>query len=119
MRYYYDKPLYFNSRYGQVYECNHLIYSRCTLYLIGDRGLAVIQQRFNPKTKITWWDCIDGYLTDELYLHERFKEYFDQHAKPEVNDIYPTVSIRQIMHALRMKPLPKERWETVFDRKDI
>lgn len=39
--------------------------------------------------------------------------------KPEVNDIYPTVSIRQIMHALRMKLLPKERWKTVFDRKDI
>ena len=35
------------------------------------------------------------------------------------NDLYPTVTIRQIMSALKMKPLKKERWETVFDRRII
>ncbi len=33
--------------------------------------------------------------------------------------VYPTVTIRQIMWALKMKPLARERWETVFDRKNI
>ena len=33
--------------------------------------------------------------------------------------LYPTVTIRQIMWALKIKPIPKERWETVFDRSDI
>nr|DAP49012.1 MAG TPA: hypothetical protein [Caudoviricetes sp.] len=33
--------------------------------------------------------------------------------------LYPTVTVRQIMWALKMKPIQKERWETVFDRRDI
>lgn len=32
---------------------------------------------------------------------------------------YGTVTVRQIMWALKMKPIQKERWETVFDRRDI
>lgn len=32
---------------------------------------------------------------------------------------YPTVTIRQIMWALKMKPIKRERWETVFDRRDV
>jgi len=27
--------------------------------------------------------------------------------------------VRQIMWALKMKPIKRERWETVFDRKEI
>lgn len=33
--------------------------------------------------------------------------------------LYPTVTVRQIMWALKMKPIPRERWETVFDRREI
>ena len=33
--------------------------------------------------------------------------------------LYPTVTIRQIMWALKMKPIKRERWETVFDRRNI
>lgn len=33
--------------------------------------------------------------------------------------IYPTMTVRQAMWAAKMKPLKKERWETVFDHKDI
>ena len=37
----------------------------------------------------------------------------------EDKNTYPTVTVRQIMWALKMKPIQKERWETVFDRRDI
>jgi hypothetical protein len=86
---------------------------------MGTRGLAVIQQRFDPDTKQTWWSEIDPWLTDSLYLHPKFKELFDDRSGYSVDGLYPTITIRQIMWALKMKPLPKERWETCFDRKDI
>lgn len=79
----------------------------------------MIQQRYDPKTKCTYWTEIDSQLQDELFLHKDFLLYFQERAKKPVNGIYPTVTLRQIMWALRMKPLPKQRWETVFDRKDI
>lgn len=105
--------------YGQLYMCNHIAYSRCTVFKIGNKGLAVIQQRYNKVTKHTWWGEIDPWLTDSLYLNPNFKEYFDKRARECTDGLYPTVTIRQIMWALKMKPLPKERWETVFDRADI
>ena len=81
--------------------------------------MAIIQQRFNAKLKITWWSEVDKEITDILYLSPGFLEYFNIHADYCKNDIYPTVTLRQIMWALRMKPLVKQRWETVFDRNDI
>ena len=119
MRYHYEKPEIYLSMYGKVYICEHLVYSKCTLFNIGGKGLAVIQQRFNSKTKSTWWGELDPWLTDDLYLNPNFKDYFDKRAEECVDGLYPTVTVRQIMWALKMKPLPKERWETVFDRKDI
>lgn len=119
MRYHYEKPNKYMSVYGISYECDHPVYNKCTLFTIGKKGLAVIQQRYDPKFKMTWWDEIDPWLTDALYLHIRFKEYFDSRADEPTLGIYPTVSIRQIMWALKMKPIPRERWETCFDRKDI
>lgn len=119
MRYHYDKPTMYLSMYGRLYICDHPIYNCCTLYEIGNKGLAVIQQRFNPSDKSTWWSDIDPWLTDSIYLNAGFKEYFDQHATEAYNELFPTVTIRQIMWALKMKPIPKEHWETVFDRKDI
>ena len=119
MRYHYNKPTISLSMYGQLYMCDHPVYRRCTLFKIGEKGLAVIQQRFNPESKHSWWGEIDSWLTDDLYLHPNFKEYFDKRAKECTDGLYPTVTIRQIMWALKMKPLPKQRWETVFDRADI
>lgn len=119
MRYHFEKPDLYVSQYGKVYLCDHPVYSRCTLYLIGGKGLAVIQQRFDAAAKTTWWGEIDPWLTDALYLHAGFKEYFDERARPDRDGLYPTVTIRQIMWALKMKPIPKYRWETVFDRRDI
>ena len=119
MRYHYEKPKAFRSVYGRTYICNHPVYDRCTLYKIHNRGLAIIQQRFDPDTKSTWWSEIDPRLTDILYLHPRFKEFFDERSGECIDGLYPTVSIRQIMWALKIKPIPRERWETCFDRKDI
>ena len=99
-----------------IYTCPS--YS-CTLFEIGEKGLAVIQQRFDPDTKSTFWTEVDAWLTDALYLHPKFKGFFDSRAGACTNGLYPTVTIRQIMWALKMKPLPKHRWETVFDRRDI
>ena len=91
----------------------------CTLFQIGEKGLAVIQQRFDEKMKSTWWGEVDPWITDDLYLHPCFKEYFDMRSGMATNGLYPTVTIRQIMWALKMKPIKKERWETVFDRRNI
>lgn len=119
LRYHYEKPKHYTSMYGEIYECRHPVYRLCTLYRMGDRGLAVIQQRHDINTKITWWSDLDPWLTDDIYLHPKFKEYFDKRAgKPEMG-LYPTVTVRQLMWALKMKPLPRERWETVFDRKEV
>lgn len=107
------------SIFGQVYRCNHPVYNECTLFEINGLGLAVVQQRYDPGSKHTWWGAVDGCLTDAIYLHPHFKEYFDDRAGECVDGLYPTVSIRQLMWALRMKPLPKQRWETSFDKRFI
>lgn len=119
MRYHFNKPSLYLSMYGRVYICNHPVYDRCTLYEINNKGLAVIQQRFDNDTKCTYWTEIDEWLTDPLYLNKNFKKYFDERAGECTDGLYPTVSVRQIMWALKMKPLPRKRWETCFDRREI
>ena len=119
MRYHYEKPTIYSTMYGKLYYCDHPVYSRCTLYQMDDMGLAVIQQRYNPETKETWWSEIDPWLTDSIYLHNGFLDFFNKRAGVNQNGLYPTVSIRQIMWALKMKPIPRERWETCFDRREI
>jgi hypothetical protein len=105
--------------YGEVYICNHPVYSRCTLFRIGKCGLAVVQQRFDAENKSTYWSELDPGLADRLYLASGFIDYFDKHAGTPENGLYPTVTVRKIMWALRLKPLRKERLETVFDRQEI
>ena len=119
MRYYFEKPSIYLSMYGKTYECKHPVYDKCTLYLLDGKGLAVIQQRFDKELKITWWSEIDPWLTDVLYLHPGFKKFFDERSGEAKDGIYPTVTIRQIMWALKLKPIKRQRWETCFDRKDI
>lgn len=105
--------------YGNTYICDHPVYNRCTLFKEANKGIAIIQQRYDDKTKQTWWGEIDPWLTDDIYLNTGFKELFDSRAGECRDGIYPTITIRQIMWALKMKPLSKERWETCFDRKNI
>lgn len=119
MRYHYEKPDMYSSIYGERYICEHPVYDACTLFKMNDKGLAVIQQRFDEDTKSTWWSEVDPWLTDDLYLHPRFKEFFNDRAGTCTDGLYPTVSVRQIMWALKMKPIKRERWETAFDRRAI
>lgn len=119
MRYHHTKPALYLNRYGRTYICDYPIYSKCTLYEINGKGLSVIQQRFDAASKTTWWSEIDPWLTDSIYLHPGFCQLFEERAGVDTDGLYPTVTVRQIMWALKMKPIPKEKWETVFDRKDI
>lgn len=119
MRYHHTKPDLYLNRYGRVYICNHPVYSRCTLYEVNGKGLGVVQQRFDESTKSTHWSEIDPWLTDDIYLNQGFFTLFEERAKPAADGLYPTVTVRQIMWALKMKPIPKEKWETVFDRREI
>lgn len=119
MRYHYDKPNKYYSVFGETYICNHPVYDKCTLFKIGNLGLSVIQQRYDESTKKTWWGTIDPWLTDALYLHPKFKEVFTDRSGEAMDDLYPTITIRQLMWALKMKPIKKERWETCFDRRNI
>lgn len=111
MRYHHDRPSIYLSMYGESYICDHPCYDVCTLFKIGSKGLSVIQQRFDAEIKSTHWDTIDPWLTDSLYTHPKFKEYFDRLSGDGTDGIYPAVTIRQIM--------PKQTWETVFDRSKI
>ena len=119
MRYYSKPPSISRQQFGETYTCNHPVYNSCTLYKTGERGLAVIQQRFNEETKCTYWTEIDPWLANAIYICLDFHTFLNNRAKEPVEGLYPTVSIRQVMWAIRMKPLKRERWETVFDRKDI
>lgn len=76
MRYHYEKPSVYLTMYGDTYICDHPVYNRCTLFYMNDMGLAIIQQRYNEKTKTTRWGPIDPWLNDSIYLHPGFKKYF-------------------------------------------
>jgi len=113
MRYHYEKHEDYHLLHGRIFRCNHPLYNRCTLYERNGKGFAVIQQYFSPTTKHTWWGEIEPYLVDDIYEQERFEDYFERSAsEPNEQGLYPTVTVRQIMWAMRMKPLRKEFWET-------
>ena len=86
---------------------------------IREKGLAVIQQRFDPDTKSTYWTEIDPWLCNDIYLNKGFYRLFIERSGISQDGLYPTITIRQLMWKLRMKPIPRERWETCFDRKEI
>lgn len=119
MRYFYEKPTIYVPMYGETYFCNHPVYDKCTLFKMDSKGLAVIQQRYDPDTKKTWWTEIDPWLVNTVYLHPGFKKFFDERSGKPTDDLYPTVSIRQLMWALKIKPIKREQWETCFDRREI
>lgn len=119
MRYFTEKPKYYTTMFGETYHCNHPIYNTCTLYKIGYKGVGVIQQRYDAQTKHTYWTEIDPWLCDILYLAPGFKDFFNEYAAEPTGNLYPTANVRQVMWRLRMKPLKRERWETVFDRKTL
>lgn len=116
MRYHFEPGRIVSSVFAETYRCDHPVYRRCTLYKKEEKGLAVIQQRYSYDSKKTWWTEIDAWLVDAIYMEPKFKMVFEQYAKPAKEGLYPTMSVRQLMWRIRMKPLPKEKWETVFDK---
>lgn len=100
---------------GKIYHCDNPIYNSCTLYLLPDgRGLATIQQRFNKVLKVTWWGPIDTVINVDISQQANLQDYLMKEARLPVDGMYPTVPLRKMMWALRMKPLPHENWETKF-----
>ena len=72
----------------------------------------MIQKRYDPITKSYWWGAVDPGLSNDIYINPGFYEYFKAHATEKDGDgLYFTFTVRSIMWALRMKPLPKEEWE--------
>ena len=120
MRYHHERPSeYVEPMHARSYRCDHPVYSRGTLYSRDGIGLVVIQQRYDPVSKRTWWNDIDRWLVESIYENAGFTQFFKANAKAPVDRIFPTFTVRQVMWALRMKPLKKEPWETVFDHKPI
>lgn len=111
MKYYYEKPENWIGA-GENYICNHPRYNRCTLFRSGKRGLSIIQERFDEKTKARWYGPLEPWLAGDIYFFHGFCEFFEEYAaEPDENGLYPTVTARKIMWKLRMKPLRKEYWE--------
>lgn len=110
MKYYYKKPTECVPTYGRVVTAHGEVYRHYTLYFKDGIGLGVIQQKFDTENLCCWWDCIDPWLANDIYLNPNFEDYFEQHATADI----PILRVRQVMWALRMKPLPKEFWEPYF-----
>ena len=119
MRHHYEKPELYSTIYGYTYRCDHPVCNECTLFKVNEKGLAIVQQRFDSTNKLTYWASIDPWLADELYLHKNFSNFFDERSGPPTDGIYPTVAVRQIMWGLKMKPIKRERWETCFNQRLI
>ena len=96
---------------------------RSTINVLYSKWVRKVLRLFSsdtiPSTKTTWWGEIDPWLTDSLYLHDRFIEFFNDRSGEPENGLYPTVTVRQMMWAMKMKPVKRERWETCFDRRAI
>lgn len=111
MRYYYEKPDQFKVTKARVFNCDHPLYSKCTLFEHDGKGLAVVQRRYNQTHKTWWWSQIDPWLIDDIFNKEGFIEFFEEHAGNCTDGLYPTVTVRKLMWALKMKPIKKEFWE--------
>lgn len=109
MRYFYKKQHAARPLYGHPISLNHPVYKMGTLFEKDRKGLVITQLRF--QAKYAYWDAIDYWVANDIYLHPKFEAYFSEHAQ-EKN--YPVFQLRSVMWALRMKPLPKEDWERYF-----
>jgi len=112
MRYFYEKPSSWLN-VGEIYNCDHPMFNRCTLFRDGGRGIIVVQEYFNPIKKARWWSSIEPWIANDIYLNSNFKVFFEQHAeKADADGLYPVFKVRNLMWELRMKPLRKEWWES-------
>ena len=87
--------------------------------MCGDRGLAVIQSRFDVNTKTIRWSELDPWLANDIYTNPNFKKFLEENAKVSFDGLYPTITIRKLMWELKMKPLPKESWEQSQNKQSL
>lgn len=109
MKYHYQKPDISVQLYGSTIPLDHPVYKLGTLYSQDGRGLVITQRRFEGK--YVYWDAIDPWLANDIYLNLKFPKFFTDNATSENYPIFP---VRKVMWALRMKPLPKEFWEDLI-----
>lgn len=109
MRYFYSKPNVGKPLYGRAISLVHPVYKFGTLFEMDGKGLAITQLRF--QSKYAYWDALDFWLANDIFLHPKFRPWFAEHATEKD---YPIFELRSVMWTLRMKPLPKEEWERYF-----
>lgn len=115
MKYFYEKPDVWDMNPGETVNVDHPLFNRCTVFREDDTGIMIVQQYFNPITKVKWWGPVEPWLSSNVYYNAGFENYFHERATPmDESGLFYITSIRKIMWALRMKPLPKEFWEEDF-----
>lgn len=141
MRYHYERPDVYTTMCGETYIRDHPVYDRCTLFRIGGKGLAVMQQRFDPRDEGDEMDgdrpVADGRDIFESKLQSIVREAFvdgwsNSHRPiPLLRD--EIVRYDKRVHELLISCLDSptgdagaqdeaseaREMETVFDRKDI
>lgn len=111
----YYKPTGKGSARGKTHYCGHPLYDECTLFCLpSGKGIAVIQQHFNPSLKYTRWGRIDEKVNIDISAAPGLDEYVEAHGDFPSEGLYPTVEVRKLMWALKMPPLRKHFWETKF-----
>ena len=111
MKYFYKKPDICVQVFGRIIDLDHPVYKSGTLYFEKGIGLIVVQKHFNPDTRECFWGAVDVWIANDIYTWKNFPEYFFSNASKED---FPIFELRKLMWALRMKPLPKEAWESYF-----
>lgn len=114
MKYFYEKPENWDREGWKIYRCEHPLFNRCTLYVDNesDKGLMVVQLRFDSTSKSIWYGSLDPWLASDIYHHNNFwKVFAELAAEKDENELYPVMNVRTMMWRLRMKPLKKEYWE--------
>lgn len=110
MRYFYRTGEVCVAMYGEPIKLAHDIYRNGTLFRQDGKGLVVTRLMMHSDKSFSW-EALDPALANDIYLSERFPEFFAEHAASTDWPIFP---VRKVMWALRMKPLPKEFWEGYF-----
>lgn len=115
MKYYYQRSDSTNVGAGEIYICDHPLFTKGTLFRSGSKGLIIVQEHYNKKTKARWWGPVTPWLSYDIYTNPNFASFFEKSASEcDKNGLFPIFSVRKVMWALRMKPLQKEIWENGF-----
>lgn len=115
MKYYYEPSDNAQVGAGEIYICDHPLFNKGTLFRIGSKGLIIVQEHYNKKTKARWWGPVVPWLSYDIYTNSNFASFFEKTASEcDENGLFPVISVRKVMWALRMKPLRKELWENGF-----